>query len=68
MGDGEVLYQTTDSRGRHQTIGISSDDGEVAFEGRFVKAIAANPETGLVTVQTEATPTAVVASAWSTRP
>ncbi len=53
VGDGEVLYQTTDSRGRHQTIGISSDDGEVEFEGRFVKAIAANPETGLVTVQTE---------------
>ena len=56
VGDGEVLYQTTDSRGRHQTIGISSDAGEVAFEGRFVKAIAANTETGLVTVQTKSNP------------
>jgi hypothetical protein len=54
VGDGEVLYQTTDARGRHKTIGIASVDGETdEFEGDFVKAIAGNPETGLVTVQTK---------------
>lgn len=54
VGDDAVLYQTTDARGRHQTIGIASTDGDTdEFEGRFVKAIAGNPETGLVAVQTK---------------
>ncbi len=53
VGDGSLVYQSADERGR-ATIGIANPDGSTTeFEGDFVQAIAASPVTHLVAVQTK---------------
>ncbi|MFC5175947.1 hypothetical protein [Nocardioides taihuensis] len=53
-GKDTVVYQSTDDRGR-QEMGLALPDGTTEdFGGGFVKAISANPGTGLVAVQTKA--------------
>jgi hypothetical protein len=53
VGEDRIVYETTDARGRHQSIGIANGDGTTTeFEGDFVHAVSASPETGLVAVQT----------------
>lgn len=59
VGERSLLFQTTSQQDGSHEIGIAHEDGTTtSFDGRFVKAISANPHTGLVAVQTRANPDA----------
>lgn len=56
VSDTSLLFQATDQQDGSAEIGIARADGTTStFEGDWVSAISASPETGLVAVQTKST-------------